>query len=168
MLFPRRLVCLPLTGILLLACAACTILPKKQPPPLPAAFVREVTVTFNATTLQAKLTQLRPGFLTAQFTAPKELTGLTASLEGERISLRYGALQTQWQEQVLPASGFLPLLNRVLLQLSQPQEEASIRREGGWLCKSTVDGAAYAVWLGTDGLPERLSVPGLGLLVELN
>ncbi|MCL2107471.1 MAG: hypothetical protein FWH26_10510 [Oscillospiraceae bacterium] len=139
----------------------------KPPPPMPAAFSARAKVRYGEAAMEAALSQEAPGCLRAEFTAPPELRGMRLSLDGERASLSYGGLAAEWEAGHLPSAGFVPLLNRALLQLAQPQAEAEPVKGGGWIVRATADGIGYAATLDAQGLLSRFEAPGIGLVVEV-
>ena len=151
---------------MLFGLAACG----EKAPPAPAPFSAEISIAFGESRQSAVLTMERPGALRLAFSAPKVLNGFAVFIEGDVVSLEYGGLQTALSVQALPIEGAASLLNRVMLQLAQPAEQAALRqlRGGGWERAGTANGLEYTVRLDENGALVSLKAPKAGLEIKVN
>jgi|GEM_PF-1389862 len=158
-------VCAIFAGMVLglAACGAKT-------PPAPVPFSAEISIAFGESRQSAVLTMARPGALRLAFTSPKVLRGFAIFIEGDSLVLEYGGLQTALSAQALPMEGAASLLNRVMLQLAQPAEQAALwhLRGGGWERKGIANGLEYSAVLDENGALVSLKAPKAGLEIKVN
>ena len=142
----------------------------EKTPPVPAPFSAEISIAFGESRQSAVLTMKRPGALRLAFTEPKVLQGFAMTVEGETVSLEYGGLQTAFSAKALPMEGAASLLNRVMLQLAQPAEQAALRhlRGGGWERKGIANGLEYSAVLDENGALLSLKAPKAGLEIKVD
>jgi len=117
----------------------------------------------------ADIRQESPGIVTASFTEPKELQGLTIAQEGGTLRVRYGQDEAEFPgTEALPSTGFIPLLREAALELMLPQSSFTHQKDDSWLVDVNVAGFNGTVKLDSAGRIKLLEVPVLALLVKLS
>ena len=138
------------------------------PPSAPSQFSAEAQITFGESKFTAQVSQERPGALSVEFIAPEELQGMRLILQGDSTVLRYGELETELPASSLPAAGFAPVLNGVLLRMAQPSTEGYSRARGGsWTLNGAANGLNYLAKIDTEGVLTQVEVPAVNLEVKL-
>ncbi|MDR1733419.1 MAG: hypothetical protein LBR73_00830 [Oscillospiraceae bacterium] len=141
---------------------------RAKPPAPPAAFSARAEVSFGSKQFVAEIQQESPGIVTASFTEPKELQGLTIAQEGSALRVRYGQDEVEFPSlSALPKTGFLPLLREACLELMQPQSVYTHHKDDTWTVDCNLSGFNAKAKLNKDGYLKTLEVPVLELIVKM-
>ncbi|MBR5524787.1 MAG: hypothetical protein IKU51_05945 [Clostridia bacterium] len=104
----------------------------------------------------ARLRHTAEGKLTATFSEPKSLSGVTVGWDGEGMTLELGGMSLAIPQEKVPQSALVACLMQVL-EASHP---AGSRTEDGYVIEGEAEGMAYTLVCDPDtGLPRSLSVP---------
>jgi hypothetical protein len=154
-------------ALVMISLFACGKTPPR-PPEIPNYFQSNLVIRVEEHTFKASLMYRCAGYLSVQFLEPVELKDFTMELEDEHLRLKCGELSAGWSTDVLPETGFLPLLNEVFFLLSQPATRAVPQKQGGWRIEGISRGNAYMAYLNDDGMLVKLGMPSVGLEIELS
>lgn len=124
-------------------------------------------MTYSGTEAEAFLTKTGVSDVTAEFTAPEALSGLTVAAAGEEIKVQFRGMDVDLSSYTLPTQSILTLLREVLTgekagKLTTQVEEDKVRASGSILLTT------YEIVFDKESMAvEEVRIPSIDGVVEI-